>query len=305
MNTRFDEIVLLDGGMGQELTARSKKPPMPLWSTQVLLDEPELVEQAHYDFIMAGARVITLNAYTATPARLENAGLGAQLERLQADAIGVAKAAIARSRQTVRLAGCLPPLIASYRPDLAPDYDECLAQYRTIVALQKDAADLFLCETMPSIAEARAACLAARESGKTVWCAFTVDDADGTKLRSGEALADGLIAAAEAGADVVLVNCSTPEATDAAMPVMVAGPLPFGAYANGFTTIEPLKSAETVEVLEARRDITPDNYAQTALAWVEAGACIVGGCCEIGPGHIAALGQRLRAAGFTPANAAA
>ena len=292
------DIILLDGGMGQELTKRSAKPPMPLWSAQVLLDEPELVAQVHYDFIMAGARVITLSSYTATPVRLAKAGRGDDFERLQMEAVAVAKRARWRAGRPVSLAGCLPPLIASYRPDLSPDFDDALAQYRAIVALQAPHVDLFLAETLPSAAEAEAASRAAWESGLPVWTGMTVDDADGSRLRSGEALADGIAAARRGGAGAVLVNCSTPEAVDGAMPVLAASGIIFGAYANGFTSVAPLRDAATVEVLSARHDVTPAHYAEAATAWAEAGAAIVGGCCEIGPAHIAALAARLEERGF-------
>jgi len=59
-------ITLLDGGMGQELIRRSGAAPTPLWSTRVMLDNPELAETLHVDFIKAGAKVIALNNYTAT-----------------------------------------------------------------------------------------------------------------------------------------------------------------------------------------------------------------------------------------------
>ena len=62
----MNKVILLDGGMGQELMKRSKAKPHPLWSAQVLLKEPDLVENVHADFINAGAKVITLNTYSAT-----------------------------------------------------------------------------------------------------------------------------------------------------------------------------------------------------------------------------------------------
>ncbi len=73
-NSRM-KIVLTDGGMGQELIRRSGKEPTPLWSARVLLDEPELVRDLHVDFIRAGARVITINTYSATPERLARDGM--------------------------------------------------------------------------------------------------------------------------------------------------------------------------------------------------------------------------------------
>ena len=67
-------ITLLDGGMGQELLKRSSQEITPLWSTQVMIDEPEIVRDLHADFIRAGARVISLNSYTMTPERLARDG---------------------------------------------------------------------------------------------------------------------------------------------------------------------------------------------------------------------------------------
>jgi homocysteine S-methyltransferase len=74
---------------------------------------------------------------------------------------------------------------------------------------------------------------------------------------------------------------------------------PFGAYANGFTHISGnfLKDAPTVKELTHRHDLTPEKYADFATAWVNMGATIVGGCCEVGPAHIRHLRDRLTAEG--------
>ena len=296
-------IVLLDGGVGQELYRRSTRPAAPLWSVQVMMDEPELVEAVHLDFIEAGARIITVNTYTATLHRLTREGLPDKFEVLHGAALAAAASARDKSGQAVRIAGCLPPLVGSYRADLTPPEDECLANYRRIVAVQADHVDLFLCETMLSAAEARAATVAAAESGKPVWTALSVEDADGTVLRSGEGVSEGAQAAVDAGADAVLINCSSPEAVAAAIPLLTEIGVPFGGYANGFVSIAAMQPGGTVEALEARDDLDPAAYAGHAMGWVASGAAIVGGCCEIGPGHIAALGQRLAAEGHDVAAA--
>ena len=295
---RNPKIIVLDGGLGQELHRRGSLPPAPLWSVQIMIDEPHLVERAHLDFIEAGARVITVNSYTATRQQLALAGRADMFDALHRAAVSAAKTARDRSGRDVRIAGCLPPLVASYRPDLMPPEEICLADYRRIVAAQADHVDLFLCETLPSVTEARLATVAASESGKTVWTSLTVDDANGSVLRSGEPVAEGAYAAVEAGAAAVLVNCSTPEATAGALPGLADTGLPFGAYANGFVSVDALEPGGTVDVLEARGDLDPASYADHALGWVESGATILGGCCEIGPAHIAALVRRLEAEGY-------
>ena len=295
---RSAEIIVLDGGLGQELHRRSALPPSPLWSVQVMMDEPGLVETVHLDFIEAGARVITLNSYTATPSQLARAGQAGRFEAVHHAAVTAAKAARERSGRDVRIAGCLPPLVDSYRPDLTPPEETCLSDYRRIVAAQADHVDLFLCETLASVAEARIATVAARESGRTVWTALTVDDSNGSVLRSGEPVAAGAEAALEAGAAALLINCSRPEATVAALPALARIGVPFGAYANGFVSVDALEPGGTADVLEARGDLGPAAYADHALRWAASGATILGGCCEIGPAHIAELVRRLQAGGY-------
>ena len=157
--------------------------------------------------------------------------------------------------------------------------------------------DLIICETVASLAHARAIMEAALSVGLPVWLSVTVDDRDGTKLRSGEAVAD--VCEIGAGAGALLANCSAPEAMGAALDALKAAGKPFGAYANGFTQITAnfLKDSPTVDALSARRDLSPAIYAQYALAWVAQGATIVGGCCEVGPAHITELARVLTAAG--------
>lgn len=297
-----DTITLLDGGMGQELTRRSRLPATPLWSTQVLLDEPQLVADIHHDYIAAGADVITLASYSSTPCRFERVNADPGLfDVAQKAANDIAlRAREAAGRDGVRIGGCLPPLFFSYRTDDIISAEESILTYRRIVAAQKDTADLFICETMSTIRELTCAVTAAAESGKPVWCAVTVDDADGSQLRSGEPVTEAADAAIEAGASAFLINCSFPEAVSAGLEALGRVSVPTGGYANGFTTIAPLQPGNTVEVLEARSDLGPEGYADHVDRWMDLGATIVGGCCEVGPAHIALLGRRLGKRVTTP-----
>ncbi|MEL6736065.1 MAG: homocysteine S-methyltransferase family protein [Pseudomonadota bacterium] len=297
----MSDILLLDGGMGQELIARSSQPPSPLWSAKVLLDEPQIVEDVHRAYVDAGARVITLNTYSATPERLER-DAGPEVAEdlflhLQASGIELAKSAVAGT--DVLVAGCLPPLKGSYQPSQAPDFDICLATYRRVVALQKDHISFFICETLSSIKEVRAAVQACAENDMPVLCGMSVMDEDGTRLRSGEPLVEAALAAKQAGATALGINCSWPEAVSQAMPILKPLDLPFGGWANAFTKADDLALGGTVDVLTTRTDLDPTSYANHVLDWVGAGATIVGGCCEVGPAHIKEIATRLQSAGHT------
>ena len=284
-------VILLDGGMGQELVHRAGDNPTPLWSTQVMIDHPGLVAQVHRDYIDAGASVQTTNTYAIHHDRLEGTGLEGRFTDLHALALAEAKDSGAK-----RIAGSIGPLGASYRPDLHPPHDVAVPKYAEIARLLAPAVDLILLETVASVAHARAALEGAAVAELPVWLALTLDDEDGTRLRSGEPLAE---AVALDGCDAILANCSAPEALDVAMPVLAQAGKPFGGYANGFTMVtkEFLKDKPTVDALQQRRDMGPAAYADHALRWVDAGATIVGGCCEVGPAHIAEIARRLDEAG--------
>lgn len=290
----MQNITILDGGMGQELVRRTTREITPLWSADIMLNEPALVRDLHLEFIDSGADVITLNTYTATPQRLERDASISMLEPLHAAAMKAAKEAVALSgKDEVKIAGCLPPLVASYHPDLAPGYEQMLSSYQKLVALQAPASDIFICETMASIKEARAACTVAKASGKVVWVAFTLTDDDSGQLRSGEPLSTAIAEIGKLAPDAVLLNCSRPEAINAALPMLEKAECKTGIYANGFTSVNSLYPGTTVESLDKRKDLTPDMYADHALYWAGKGIDIIGGCCEIGPGHIAAVKEKL------------
>ncbi|MFT6945449.1 MAG: homocysteine S-methyltransferase [Yoonia sp.] len=284
------DIILLDGGMGQELVHRACDNPTPLWSTQVMLDHPGLVADVHADYREAGATVHTTNTYAIHHDRLIGTGLEDQFTALH-------MAALKEAMGAGVLAGSIGPLIASYRPDIHPSHDIAVPLYAEIATILAPDVDLIICETVASIAHAKAVLEATATSGRPVWLAMTVDDSDGTRLRSGEALADVMPIARQAAA--ILVNCASPEAITTSIDVLAKGDLPFGAYANGFTKITAafLEDKPTVDALTARQDLDPDAYAAFAMKWIGQGATIVGGCCEVGPAHITKMAETITAAG--------
>ena len=301
-------ITLLDGGMGQELIRRSAKPATPLWSTQALIDQPGLVAEVHGAYADAGATVATTNTYALHRDRLRGGAsnhyasdgtdlpdLEDRFEALIAAALSEADAVRGRSR----IAGSIGPLKASYRADLHPDFDEAVPIYAETAALLAPRVDVLLFETIPSV-EATRACLAAgRSTDRPVWLSITASDTDGSRLRSGEPIAEA--AAIAADADAFLVNCSAPEAIPAALETMAPAKVPLGAYANAFERITEdfIKGGTTAQGLTARRDMDPNRYADHALSWLDQGATILGGCCETGPAHIAEIARRLHAEGHT------
>jgi S-methylmethionine-dependent homocysteine/selenocysteine methylase len=292
-------ITLLDGGMGQEIVKRTGDAATPLWSTQSMIDHPGIVEGLHRDYYNAGATIATANTYAIHRDRLRKFGLEDRFETLMQAALSEVNAA-RKAHGSGRVAGSIGPLGASYRPDLTPDFATARDLFAEVADLLAPHVDLIIVETVASVDHARAALAGCANSGRPVWLAVTVDDTNGALLRSGEGVGALMPVIQEYRPDAVLVNCSVPEAMEAALEIVRGFGLPFGAYANGFTSISAdfLKESPTVDALEARDDLGPATYANFALHWVGMGATIIGGCCETSPAHIAEIARRLTRSGF-------
>ena len=296
-------ITLLDGGMGQELVARSRAEPTGLWATQVMMQSPELVADIHRDYFAAGADIATTNTYAIHRDRLQPHGIEDQFKAMHQQACKIACRARDLHGQG-KVAGAIGPTSASYRPDLAASVELGTKLYSEIAKLHAPYVDLILLETMSSIQQAHGAVLGASQANKPVWLGLTVDDTDGSKLRSGEDIS--LIGELypklpHSNLEAILINCSVPEAVSTAIKELrkienLVNRVAIGGYANGFTKItEAFKQpGATVTALEKRKDLDEAAYLEFAQQWQANGATIIGGCCEVGPSHIQHLAQHLK-----------
>lgn len=296
------QVTLLDGGMGRELKRIGAPFRQPEWSALALIEAPDFVRRAHQAFADAGADAITTNSYAIVPFHLGEERFAARGEELADLAGRVAREAAQRASHPVAVAGSLPPLFGSYRPDL---YNPERAQeiLAPLVAGLEPHIDHWLVETQSAIAEIEAAALGLRHSKKPIWMSFTLEDgaADSQakpRLRSGEPVSVAVSRAAKLGAAAVLFNCSQPEvmgpAVDMARQTLAqeSAEVRIGVYANAFPP-QP-KDAEANSTLhELRADLDPAGYANFMQDWIQRGATIVGGCCGIGPEHIAAMRSAL------------
>jgi S-methylmethionine-dependent homocysteine/selenocysteine methylase len=296
-------VTILDGGMGRQLSRMGAPFRLPEWSALSLIEAPQFVSDAHDAFISAGAQIITTNSYALAPARIGEARFAAEGLRLADLAGRLARAAADRAPERVLVAGSLPPVFESYRPELF-DAQRAPAILDTLVSGLEPHIDLWLIETQSSTAEAGAAIAAAQRTKLPIWVSYTLRDEIGRKapaeLRSGEAVELAVATSIEHGVQAVLFNCSQPEVMNSAVEAAAAtiakrgnGAVRIGVYANAFAP-EPVSDEPYAGISQMRDDLSPEHYLQWASLWVGAGATIIGGCCGIGPEHIAALRARFR-----------
>lgn len=298
------KTLILDGGMGRELQRIGAPFRQPEWSALALIEAPDFVERAHAAFAEAGADVLTTNSYAVVPFHL-----GAERFAASGQALADRAGAVARTvaaRHGAQVAGSLPPVFGSYRPDLF-DAAQVGAILRVLIAGLSPHVDHWLAETQSAIAEAVAVRQALGDDPHPLWLSFTLDDtaADAVAagraaptLRSGERVAAAAQAALDLGASALLFNCSQPEVMKAAVQeahgVLGSRDVAIGVYANAFPP-QPKTATANDGLDPIREDLDPPNYLGWAKRWVDSGATIVGGCCGIGPDHIAALARNFKA----------
>ncbi|NVK74864.1 MAG: homocysteine S-methyltransferase family protein [Oceanospirillaceae bacterium] len=293
-------FTILDGGMGRELERRGAPFKQPEWSALALMEAPNIVKEVHQSYIASGSRVITTNSYALVPFHIGEKTFierGRELAMLSGK---VAREAADESGTGTKVAGSLAPLFGSYRADLyQADQVEELAT--PLIESLNPYVDLWLSETQSLIDEtSRVKALVDKidSDHKPFWVAFTLEDSETTKeplLRSGETVVDAVKAMLDIGVDAILFNCSQPEIIGEAIQVtkqtlssMNANQIQIGAYANAFPP-QPKNATANDGLDEIREDLTPPAYLSWVEQWVKDGATLIGGCCGIGPEHIAVM----------------
>lgn len=298
MTNTHKSFTVLDGGMGRLLERLGAPFRLPEWSALSLIEAPEFVTRAHAAYVESGAEIITTNSYGLVPHMIGEQRFEAQGRALADRAGRIARDVADAAPHKVLVAGSLPPLFESYRPgnfiaEKAPRILESL-----VFGLAPHV-DLWLIETQSSTEEALTTLEAVRETGRPVYVSYTLKDEDGRigppELRSGEPVADAVATTLKAGASGIFFNCSQPEVMSEAIVaarLVIDGwdnsSAALGVYANAFLP-EPPSDEPYAGISEIRADLDPAAYLKWVHRWVQQGATIVGGCCGIGPEHIAAI----------------
>jgi homocysteine S-methyltransferase len=290
-------ILVLDGGLSNQLADQGCDLSDPLWSARLLADAPEQIEAAHTAYVRAGAQVLITASYQATYEGFALRGVDrAGTTRLLRRSVALARRA-AEGRPDVRVAASVGPYGAmladgsEYRGRYGVTVRRLTAFHRPrIEALAAAGPDLLAVETIPDTDEAEAVLAAAEGCGVPLWLSYTVA---GTRTRAGQPLAEAFaLAAGRPGVVAVGVNCCDPADAEAAVRLAAATGTPAVVYPN---------SGERWDASACRwagrAALGPDRAPALAAAWRSAGARLIGGCCRVGPATVRALARTLHAEG--------
>jgi homocysteine S-methyltransferase len=301
------EIVVLDGGLATELTARGHDLSDRLWSARVLVTDPDAIEAVHLAYFRAGAQVATTASYQASVEGFASVGVDrSDALDLIRRSVELARAARERYRaeaaddRVLLVAGSVGPYGAmladgsEYRGDYDPG-PAALADFHRprIEALVEAGADLLAFETIPTVREAEVLVRLLDDVPTPAWLSYSCRD--GATTSAGEPIAAAIALGDHPRIVAIGINCTAPRH----MPALLATARATTdrdliAYPNGGDRWDAA----------ARRWVADDGGGgyepSTVASWTTLGATWLGGCCGTGPRDIAALAGRLREAPVPP-----
>ncbi len=281
------EVLTADGATGTNLQQRGLPIGQP--GELFVLQNPQAIHDLARDFFAAGAQIILTCTFGASRIRLRHTGLEDRFEPINRAAVELARKAVDGSH--VLLAASIGPTGRMMHPLGDLQADAARENFREQAGLLAECGvDLIVIETMFDLGEAEAAVQGARAATRLpLVCSFSYDR--GKKTMMGVSPTRAAQVMGELGVDLIGINCGRSLEDNLANlhELRSATRLPLWFKPNA-----GLPVTDAVGTLSY--SVTAEDMGQSAAAWIEAGAQVVGGCCGSSPAHLAAIAAAARQA---------
>lgn len=281
-----DHILYLDGATGSNLVKAGM--PSGICPEQWILEHQDVMLQLQKDYVQAGTNILYAPTFTANRVKLAEYHLEKNMTSMIRDLVAISKkAAESTPGHPVYVAGDLTMTGEQLKPMGKMDLETLIDIYKEQILCLVDAgADLLVVETMMSLAETRAALIAAKEVCDLPVIATLTFEADGRTLFGTDAKTAAIVLES-LGASAIGANCSTgPAQMENIISEMVSHTrIPVIAKPNaGLPFLD--ENGTTCYNMEA------EEFAEEMEVLVNAGATILGGCCGTTPEFIRQIHER-------------
>jgi homocysteine S-methyltransferase len=280
--------IVMDGGTGTELQKIGVPMHEKVWSGRAVLSDPDSVRRVHEDFLRAGAEVLITNTFATGRHVLEPGGLGEHVEAINTNAVKLAQQACDNTaKRPVAIVGSICEWTAMTKSDWNTPEAVGRSVREQAGLLSAAGVDLLALEMCERVEFSVAVIEAASETGLPLWIgmsAKTHAGADGLSTfdyadRSFDALVHALSKYSAMAMNIM--HTPVPDVNAALNIVRKHWDGPVGVYPDSGYFIMP--NWQFVDLIE------PPDLAEATKRWVGEGVRMVGGCCGLGPEHIAAM----------------
>lgn len=280
------KIIILDGATGTNLQKAGM--PTGVCPEQWILDHPDVLVKLQMDYINAGSNIVYAPTFSGNRIKLEEYGLENDLVSINTRLVALSKEAVAKTGYRAYVAGNLTMTGRQLYPIGKLQLEELIDVYKEQIQVLVDSGvDLLVVETMMSLAEARAALIAAKETCDLPVIVSMTYNEDGRTL-FGTNPETAVVVLQSLGADVIGINCST--GPGEMIPLVEQ----MRQYANIPILAKPNAGMPELVDRETVYAMTPEEFADYGRMLIDAGAGLIGGCCGTTPEHIASLAQIAR-----------
>lgn len=280
------KILVLDGATGTNLQKAGM--PTGVCPEAWILEHPDVLVKLQMDYINAGSNIIYAPTFSGNRIKLEEYGWEKDIENINKKLVALSKEAVAKTGYRAYVAGNLTMTGMQLYPIGKLMLEELIEVYKEqIRCLVKAGVDLLVVETMMSLAEARAALIAANETCDLPVIVSMTYNEDGRTLY-GTDPETAVVVLQSLGADAIGINCST--GPKEMIPLVER----MKKYANIPILAKPNAGMPELVDGETIYAMTPEQFAEYGRSLVEAGAGMIGGCCGTTKEHITALAQMVR-----------
>jgi len=272
-----NRVLILDGAYGTEFMKRGYTDDTP--GDILNLEAPEMVFALQREYVKAGADIILTNTFNANVIKMKRFSLGEDtVEGIIREGVRIAREAAKGEAYILGDIGptgeFLPPVGKASYGEL---YEAFLHQARIMV---DSGVDGIILETFSDILELKMAVRAVRDVSEDIFLiAHLTFDESGRTLTGSDPLVFATVMQ-DLKVDALGINCQL--VPQKMLPIFEE----LARNTDKMLVVEPEAGRKGLE-------ISPEEFAQSAEDFWEAGANIIGACCGSTPDHIRFLKERL------------
>jgi S-methylmethionine-dependent homocysteine/selenocysteine methylase len=274
------ECLLIDGATATEMERRGVPQLKNAWNGGGAMSHPDILKDIHKSYILSGAKVVISNTFATCKHTLEDAQEVHNFEKLNADAVKLAKAACSElGKEDVLVAGGISYWSFTGNHPSLFQLKSNISEQAQILA--DSGAELLMLEMMVDIDRMLVTLQAALETNLPVWVGLSCHKNQNNQicLLNGEPLEKAVKSLTGTKVDLISIMHTDVDYVEECLEILSSEWTGLtGVYAHSGQMKDGDWTFNDV--------IGKEEYSRHVSSWIQRGVNLVGGCCGITTDHM-------------------